>query len=92
MSPPTAADDIDDRCVQDTKALIADEDHDGQNRTDGYQKGEKDGVDMRNQLCADAGVIDDIQNKMRRMKASKTIHYDVIAGVEAGLMRIMQKE
>ena len=32
---------------------------------------------MRNQLCADAGVFDDIQNKIMRMQISKTTH-DVI--------------
>ena len=30
---------------------------------------------MRNQFYADAGVIDDIQNKMKRMQISKTIHH-----------------
>ena len=74
----TTADDIDDGCVQqDTKALIAKEEHDNQNRKGGYHEGDKDGVHMKNQFCVDAGVIDDIQNKMRRMQISKTIH-DVI--------------
>ena len=64
----TAADDTDDGCVKDTKVLTADEQHNDQNRKAGYLEGDKVGVHMRNQLGADAGVIDDIQNKMRRMQ------------------------
>ena len=77
VSSTTAADDIDDGCVQDTKAFNADEEHDDQNRKGAYREGDKDGVYMRNELCVDAGVIDDIQNKIRRMQISKTIR-DVI--------------
>ena len=74
VSSTTVADDIDDGCVQGTKALITDEEHDDQNKKGGYHEGDKGGVHMRNQSCGDAGVIDDSQNKMQ---ISKTIH-DVI--------------
>ena len=48
MSSATAADDIDDGYVQDTKILIADEKHGDQDRKGGYHGGDKDGVHMRN--------------------------------------------
>ena len=51
--------------------------HDDHYRKGSYHERDKDGVHMRNQFCVDAGVIDDIQNKMTRMQISKTIH-DVI--------------
>ena len=57
VSSTTAADDIDDGCVQDIRALNADEEHDDPNRKGGYHEGDKDGVHMRNQLwllCARA--------------------------------------
>ena len=68
---------INDGYVQDTKVLIADEEHDDKNRKSCHHEGIKDGVHMINQLHADAGVIDDNQNNISRMKTSKTIH-DVI--------------
>ena len=61
--PSTTAANDNDGYVKDTKALIANEEHDDQNRKGGYHEADKDGVYMRIQLCADAGVIDDIQNK-----------------------------
>ena len=70
VSSATAADDID-GYVQGTKVLTTDEEHGDQNRKGGYHE-DKDGAHMRNWVYADAGVIDDIENKMRRMKISKT--------------------
>ena len=68
VSSTTAADDTDDGCVKDTKVLTADEQHNAQNSKAGYLEEDKVGVHMRSQLRPDAGVIDDIQNKMRRMQ------------------------
>ena len=58
-----------------TKSFIADEEHDDQNRKGGYHAGDKDGVHLRNQPRANAGIIDDIL--MRSIQISKTTH-DVI--------------
>ena len=88
VSSTTVADDIDDGCVQGTKALITDEEHDDQNRKGGYHEGDKDGVHMRNQSCGDAGVIDDSQNKMQNQKQYMVSFHRV----EAGLLRIMQND
>ena len=77
VSSAAAADDIDDGYVQDTKVLIAAEEHGDQNRKGGYLERGKDGVHMRNQFHADSGVIDDIEIKMRKIQTSKTIQ-DVI--------------
>ena len=71
LSSATAADDIDDGYVEYTK-VIADEEHDDQNRKGCYHEGDKDCLHIRNQLHSDAGLIDDIQDKMRRMQILKT--------------------
>ena len=71
LSSATAADDIDDGYVEYTK-VIADEEHDDQNRKGYYHEGDKDCLHIRNQLHSDAGLIDDIQDKMRRMQILKT--------------------